>query len=211
MTDLDRVLDSLLHDLRSPLGVASGYLRLVREGRLTDPHETERVLGKAQDALRVMGALCADASVWLAPEPPGRLSHQPAAVLVAAVTDRLSHDGVTVATTAPGDARVVTLHDDGERVASAIATVLARVVQDREFPPTVAVRWGQDALSFNLVDPPGHASRAPFDPWRYSGLAVPLACRAIRHAGGAVVAASDDATALSIAFPAAPPAMSGPP
>ena len=51
MTDAERVLRILLHDLRTPIGVAQGYLRMMQDGRLTEAAETERAVAKALQAL----------------------------------------------------------------------------------------------------------------------------------------------------------------
>jgi signal transduction histidine kinase len=51
MTDAERVLQILLHDLRTPIGVAQGYLRMMQDGRLTEAADTERAVTKALQRL----------------------------------------------------------------------------------------------------------------------------------------------------------------
>jgi len=198
MTDLDRVLDSLLHDLRTPLGVATGYLRLLKEGRMTSPAEVDRALGRAEDALRLMSTICADASTWLTPQPADQLNRVAAATFVDAVADRLARSDLTLTrATVPGD---MTLRDDTDRVATAVSTVLTRAVTARETRATIAVHAGDDGLRFDVNELADSLHRAPFDPWQQGGLLVPLACRTIRHAGGLWLAPGLDGATLSIAF-----------
>ena len=66
MTDAERVLNLLIHDVRTPLGVAHGYLRLIREQRLTTPDDRERALVSTQQALGRISRLCEEASGFLA-------------------------------------------------------------------------------------------------------------------------------------------------
>jgi signal transduction histidine kinase len=198
MNDLDRVLESLLHDLRSPLGVASGYLRLLREGRMTDPAEVDRALGRAQDALRMMSTLCADASTWLTPHPAEQLNRVAAVAFVDAVADRLARADVSLTrAVVPG---TMTLRDDTDRVATAVSTVLTMAVTARDARAAVAVRAADDVLRFDVTELAGSLHRAPFDPWQHGGLLVPLACRAIRHSGGRWLVPGCDGATLSIAF-----------
>src|SRR5436190_18249869 len=70
MTDAERVLSLLLHDLRTPLGVAHGYLRLIRDDRLPTPHEREKAIAGTQQALSRISRLCADAGAFVADEDP---------------------------------------------------------------------------------------------------------------------------------------------
>jgi signal transduction histidine kinase len=66
MTDTERILQALLHDVRTPLGVAQGYLRLLREQRLETPEERERALSGASEALGRISRLCDEAGRELA-------------------------------------------------------------------------------------------------------------------------------------------------
>ena len=60
--DAEEVLAALLHDVRSPLGVAHGYVRMIREGRLPTDADRDRALEKTRDALGRMTELCNDAT-----------------------------------------------------------------------------------------------------------------------------------------------------
>jgi len=183
MTDLDRVLESLLHDLRSPLGVAGGYLRLMREQRLSSADETERAIMKTQDALRTMTTLCAEASEWLKVEPPGPPAAVPVESLVTQIAAEAGRMHVAVEVAGPIQGST-TLALESDRVARAAAALLAVVSRDTNAHLTLQVepgvlRLAAVATQRRTPEPPG-----PFDPWAYPGLSAALACRTITQAGG---------------------------
>src|SRR4030095_11942542 len=60
--EFTKALALLIHDLRAPLSVASGYLRLIREDRLTSAEDRERALIGALEAVRRISRLCDEAS-----------------------------------------------------------------------------------------------------------------------------------------------------
>jgi hypothetical protein len=49
--DIGRVLHVLAHELRTPAGIAHGYLRMLIEDRLSDPADRRRALEQTQKAL----------------------------------------------------------------------------------------------------------------------------------------------------------------
>lgn len=183
MNDLERVLSSLLHDLRSPLGVAGGYLRLLREGRLAGRADTERAIVRTQEALRTMTALCSDATAWLDLEPPPAPRPYAVAGFLALVGGHAASQGVPVELPTPDPALTLTLAGDDDAVAHAVAVLMGAVARmgTRACAATCDATW----LRFAVHDrgtteiPP-----APFDPWRYRGLAAALAHRIVVEAGG---------------------------
>lgn len=56
----------LMHDLRAPVSVTVGYLRLLRECRLPDEESRQLAIEHAIDALQQLSRLCDDASAYLA-------------------------------------------------------------------------------------------------------------------------------------------------
>lgn len=58
--NLAQVLNTLAHEIRTPLAVSQGYLKLYAEGRLTTPDDQQRAIKQAREALGVIGVLCAD-------------------------------------------------------------------------------------------------------------------------------------------------------
>jgi signal transduction histidine kinase len=192
MTDAERVLNLLIHDLRTPLGVAHGYLRLIREQRLTTPDDRERALAGTQQALGRISRLCDDASAFLA--EPAELTPVRANIelLVERVTAQLREQGVTIATAAIAGASTMIVGAGVDRLAAAVSTVLQAMA--RSAADGVRVETSGAELRFVATA----ASRA-FDPWRGHGLAVPLACRLIASVGGRV--GGDLGGAPAIAFP----------
>ncbi len=59
-TELARVLNVLAHEIRTPLAVSQGYLKLMAEGRLTSTTEQAAAIERTRDALGRIAALCND-------------------------------------------------------------------------------------------------------------------------------------------------------
>ena len=194
MTDAERVLNLLIHDLRTPLGVAHGYLRLIREQRLTTPDDRERALASTQQALGRISRLCEDASGFLAEPADAAPVRASTTLLVGRVTAELSQHGVAMAVPAiPGQMTMI-VGAGVDRLADAVSTVLRELA--RNAPDGVRVEMSGAELRFIAAT----GSSAPqFDPWRGHGLAVPLACRLIASVGGRV--GGDGPAAPAIAFP----------
>ncbi len=194
MTEAERVLDLLIHDLRTPLGVAHGYLRLIREQRLTTADDRERAFAGTQQALARISRLCEEASAFLA-EPagtaPGRAG---VTLLVDRVTAHLREHGVSITAAADGSAATMIVGAGVDRLAEAVSTVLRAMA--RSAPDGVRVETSERELRFVTTADPRVTA---FDPWRGHGLAVPLACRLIASVGGRV--AGETAGAPTIAFP----------
>lgn len=55
-----QVLNTLAHEIRTPLAVSQGYLKLYVDGRLTTPEDQRRALAQTREALGVIATLCAD-------------------------------------------------------------------------------------------------------------------------------------------------------
>jgi hypothetical protein len=183
MTDLDRVLESLLHDLRSPLGVAGGYLRLLREQRLGSVEESERAIVKTQDALRTMTALCGDASEWLKAEPAGPPAPAALGTLVALLAAECERQHVPL-DVAAGIVGTVSLTAEPDRTVRAIVSLLALVTRDTTARASVSLDHGVLRVAALAAQPRAGDHDGPFDPWSYPGLAAALACRTITLAGG---------------------------
>ena len=57
-----QVLNTLAHEIRTPLAVSQGYLKLYVDGRLQTPDDQRRALQQTREALGVIAVLCADMS-----------------------------------------------------------------------------------------------------------------------------------------------------
>jgi hypothetical protein len=201
MTDAERVLSLLIHDLRTPLGVAHGYLRLIRTDRLPSPDARDRAIASTQEALGTMSRLCQDADAFLAGEPD-RAGHGPAAALVERVTAALATRGVPLAAGAPvsGEATVGTNMD---RAGDAIAALLA--TRAKKELASAALAGPVDGELRFACGPPGTdpavlaADGPPFDPWAAShGLTVVLAHRLLTGLGGRAWLAGNGTIVLAV-------------
>ena len=60
--NLAQVLNTLAHEIRSPLAVSQGYLKLYLDGRLTDAEDQRRAFEQTRAALGTLNTLCMDIS-----------------------------------------------------------------------------------------------------------------------------------------------------
>jgi K+-sensing histidine kinase KdpD len=69
--EIEKILGRLIHDLRTPLGVAMGYVRLIKDDRLASAEERDRALANTIEALGRIWRLCEEAEGSLtAARPP---------------------------------------------------------------------------------------------------------------------------------------------
>lgn len=192
MTDAERVLQVLIHDVRTPVGVAQGYLRLLQEQRLATPEERERAMARAIDALGRIARLCDEASAFAHESPDQRSETAVASVITGLVDARVRVRGFLIDAGAIQPQARVRVNGGAERLADAIDTVLATVLQGPNGPtPSLSMHTELSELRFSAAPQDGRQDLAalavPFDPWKVPGLTIPLACRTINRAGGRVV------------------------
>jgi signal transduction histidine kinase len=60
--DIGKVLHVLAHEIRTPSGIAQGYLRMLLEERLSDPADRRRALEQAQKAVARVSELTTESS-----------------------------------------------------------------------------------------------------------------------------------------------------
>src|SRR5687767_4228910 len=194
MTESERVLHLLLHELRTPLGVACGYVRLVRDQLLPTPEERDRALAGTQTALGGISQLCEDAGAFLSKPPVPAPSRVAAPVLINWVAALLRERGFETHTAEIEARHTVAVGVSLDAIADAIITLLAAVArQAHTSGVAVTVDAHASDLRFVVAGPgePPPVFDSVFDPWRGGhGLSVPLACRVIEAAGGRVWAAA---------------------
>ncbi len=207
--ELGKALNLLIHDVRAPLGVANGYLRLLIEHRLPSADEQERALAQALDSLGRVSRLCSDASAYLstAESPTPAEVGVPAADLARRIGEAVKTAGLEwIAGSVPVGSVKVTRADI---VASAIATILATSRRTTGNAPDLAATSAADDRQFYLLVG-SEAQRAalmaderrPVDPWRGGhGLALPLACLQIEHLAGSVWTADAARPGIAVALP----------
>lgn len=190
MTDAERVLAMLIHDLRTPLGVAHGYLRLITSQRLATAEERDKALDRTRDALSRMSRLCDDADQLLVPATPGPHQSVGMRVLAQFVQARLAAPLELGGRDDVGDG-AVRVGTDIEQLANAVALVLTTAAQ-RTNDDTMALHCvtQHDELRFVAGPleglPPAPERDDVFDPWCGRGFALPLACRTVERAGGRI-------------------------
>ena len=191
----------LIHDVRTPVGVAQGYVRLLREERLDTQEERDRALLRTLDALSRIARLCDDANAFL---PVGDTWTGVAVLaLVTAVEPRARDKGFVVDRTDIDSHARVRMCFGTEQVGEAIGVLLATVAQPGSgSTPTLRIATRPSELEFTASPtaeaPSTERSIAPFDGWTIRGLAVPAACHVVTGTGGRVWRA--DGT-VGVAFP----------
>ena len=204
MTTIERALHVLIHDVRTPLGVAQGYLRLLREDRLQTPAEKLRAIAQAQEALDHVARLCNDAAALADREPMAatRRVLVPCDRFIGRVRERLEREPVTVDPADAPPVGAVAVPGDADHLADAVTRVLLASPLGKAVR-THSVAFGASADELWFVSGRHHAtlSGGELDCWRGPGFTLPLACLAIASAGGRVWAAGPDHAGTGVAFP----------
>lgn len=130
-----QVLNTLAHEIRTPLAVSQGYLKLYVDGRLTTPDDQKRALQQTREALGVIAVLCADIGKVSAlaeagsPALPERLA---AADLAAGLRDAVELAHAT-ATGEPPAGRIAT--NAPKELVKAIAIVIKSAFDEAKQEP----------------------------------------------------------------------------
>jgi hypothetical protein len=211
MTETERVLQVLIHDARTPIGVAQGYLRLLREQRLPTDEERDRAMTRTMDALGRLAKLCDEAGQFVGEAPESFDVVVPAEELAARIATHASQQQFVMGRSVVDHQARVRIASGLDQVAEAVARVLGTLGSSREVVPIVQAETRGHELRITgttngerpagtMPDMPNmhEMIETPFDPWRTPGLGVALACRAIARSGGRVVSIE---RAITIAFP----------
>ena len=209
----EKALHLLIHDLRAPLSVAQGYLRLLLQNRLESDADRQRAITQAMEALGRMGRLCDDAAAYAAEETVAEAV--PASVVqvaefVGKVTEACATLGFTSMTfshepqTLAGLLRIAQI----DRMIQSVAVILCAARRStRDESVRVSVHEDRNEARFLLgcdEDRAALAGQPPetFDPWRGGhGIALPLACRIVTAAGGRIWTYANARGAVGIALP----------
>jgi signal transduction histidine kinase len=95
--NLAQVLNTVAHEIRTPLAVSQGYLKLYLDGRLTNADDQRRAFQQTRDALGTLATLCNDMSKVSAlseVSSPGLLERVPAPQLIAQLKGTSEAEGV---------------------------------------------------------------------------------------------------------------------
>ena len=145
---LAQVLNTLAHEIRTPLAVSQGYLKLYLDGRLTNADDQRRAFQQTREALGVLAALCADMGKVsaLADAPAAGFSEQtPARVFFERVKASTEMEGATWSGSVAGSAQLV-VHNTAD-LAHAIAIVAKAAFDEaRERPREVHLAESGDGI-----------------------------------------------------------------
>ena len=206
--DFDKALNLLIHDLRAPLSVAHGYLRLIRERRLSSDDDRDKAIEETIESLGRMARLCDEAASYLAASStaPRAAGSTPVPAFLGRLADDTRLAGARLEIDGPSaDSLRLAVAAD---LAIAVATIIAALggVQARGGAASVEASVDGGEIRIMAGDDAGRRrllSDAPLapDPWRGGhGLALPLACLEVASAGGRVWTVSA-ARAVGVALP----------
>lgn len=211
--DAEKALNLLIHDVRAPLSVAQGYLRLLHQNRLDSDADRERALAQTMEALGRISRLCDDAAAYVARDTAAEVLPT-SVVQVAQLMDQVSEACAALFPSAlafSAEAGPLTGFVRGpriDRVAQSLAVILCAVRRStRNEAVRVSVQEGAHEARFLLGCDEDHAALVsqpaePFDPWRGGhGVALPLACRIVTEAGGRIWTFANARGAVGVALP----------
>lgn len=172
---LAQVLATLAHELRTPVAVSQGYVKLWLDGRLGSPEEEQRAMQQTYDAMKRLAGICGEAgrlaTISETVDPP-RPPRVPVLRLVDELQATIALQGVPWIGSCPSSIGVATWH--AADLASAIATTIRAVVDEAGQRPTAIEigMLGDDVFSLHagvaaelaqLREGPDRAPAAPFD------------------------------------------------
>lgn len=149
---LAQVLSTLAHEIRTPLAVSNGYLRLLLEGGLPSATEQHSALERTREALGVISALCEEmgmlGSVSAVHAPRALDGRLPARALLDALAGAMAADAPEWRATVESNQALAT--DGSDNVARAVATIGRMAFRDAGSEPRV-VHGALDGESLVLV------------------------------------------------------------
>jgi two-component system cell cycle sensor histidine kinase PleC len=207
-----RAMSLAVHELRTPVTVVAGYLRMVlreQAGPLND--KQRKMLEEADRSCARIGSLVSEMSEL------GKLESEQVAIasntidLCALLVEVASnmHEGEDrdVRLAVRGADRPVMVAGDRVRLAAALTAFMHAALRERAEPGTIVVQcatfedggqpWavvaiGEEGVTSQLIDS-ARETLPPFDEWRGGlGLALPIGKRVVEAHGGAIWSASGD-------------------
>jgi signal transduction histidine kinase len=139
--NLAQVLNTLAHEIRTPLAVSQGYLKLFLDGRLTNADDTRRAFEQTRHALGTLATLCVDmgkvSALSESSEPRGVPEHLSAAEFIT----RLRAAGEVAGASWEGDAgdRMVAPGNHRELIQAVAVVAKAAFDEARDLPHLVKI------------------------------------------------------------------------
>jgi hypothetical protein len=142
--NLAQVLNTLAHEIRTPLAVSQGYLKLYLDGRLTNVDDTRKAFEQTRQALGTLATLCVDmgkVSTLSESGAPGVPTRVPAPEFVTTLRSSEEFGGAAFDDTATPHGAIDTTN--ARDLAQAIAIVAKTAFDDaREQPHAVKTAGG---------------------------------------------------------------------
>ena len=209
---LPQTISLAVHELRTPVTVVSGYLRMVLKeqgGPLTE--KQRKMLDEAERSCQRISALVSEMSELGKLESRelavGRQDVDVAALLAEVASGMHEGEDRDVRLEIRVPPQPVMVSGDRPRLSTAISTLLHAALRERGEPGTIVAEWsvvpdgtqgwavltvGDDTTRPVLLDAT-HGTPPPFDEWRGGlGLALPVARHVIEALGGALWSAPGD-------------------
>jgi signal transduction histidine kinase len=210
-SDFPRALSLAVHELRTPITVACGYMRMLLREQAGPVNDKQRkMIEEADKSCARITALIAEMSE-LGKLEDGQITLPRVAFDLGALIVELAssmHEGedrgVRLETRVPGPVMVA---GDRTRLAAAIGALMHAALRERGEPGVIVVEcstlsdtnqsWALvtigDAADAKPLAEDARATPPPFDEWRGGlGLALPIGRRVIEAHGGALWSAAGD-------------------
>lgn len=214
--DIGNVLHVLAHELRTPAGIAQGYLRMLIDDRLTDPADRRKAIEQAQKAIARVSELANEGSqlaTWVE-QPHGSVDQR---IDARWLIDRVVADassGLTLSSRvdiapAAGDVRTI----DADALTHALVAVTKATARElRNKPCTIAARvedrvaidmWiGQEDQFAALYAGPSAPDAGPLSLERGGvGLSLLYAAAVLERHGAAAWTVNGSRTTVGIRLP----------
>jgi len=209
--DIERLMHLLMHDLRSPLGVAQGYVSLLN-GQALSVADRARALRGVTDALTRIAGLVDDVSTLLAPsDTEGRQGFVDASILCERVSAEAGRRGMHVASRDVCDGVKVRVGTSVDQLSEAIAIVLSPVERAQRAPAkptTLGISRSDAELGFRVGRGSGVHPRPPevvvFDPQTIGTVEYLKAHRHISVLQGLVWREVGETRACGVTLPLSP-------
>jgi hypothetical protein len=169
--DIERLMHLLMHDVRSPLGVAQGYISLLN-GQALSAEDRVRALRGVTDAIARISALVDDVATLLTPDmTEGSWGFVDAGLLCERVSAEAGRRGMHVASRDVCDGVKVRVGTSVDRLSEAITIVLSPSERPRREPvkpATLGITRDERELGFRVGPSNSIHPRSPelvaFDP-----------------------------------------------
>ncbi len=153
VTDIERLMQLLMHDIRSPLGVAQGYVSLLG-GQTLSAEDRVRALRGVTDAIARISGLVDDVATLLTPEQAeGRWGFVDGSMLCERVSLEAGRRGMTVASRHVCDGAKVRVGTSVDRLSEAITIVLSPSERGQRAPATpmtLGISRQENELGFRI-------------------------------------------------------------